>query len=446
MKKALALALVAGTVLVLAGCTQGETESATDVTATGATLRAKGSCEQGDYGQWWFEYREGSSGTWEAAGPRRNYGPPESSFECPDPNVEVSQVVNGLSPRTSHQFRICGTNPPGWGNAVEDCADRDGNLTNDPPSYDTFTTDPSFGVSELKDQLNDNNIPNVPVEAVQFIVGAGEALENPPYETAKDHVEMLLANHKLPITTLNADDFWSIPVPEWEDRVAKFVQHVPSRIVEIGNEPGTYVPDGQVYAVWNRYFDRVRAAARKIPAGKKLILGGQPPGSSQPGGYPGAAEFFERANVWRDELGRPGIWRYVDGVGLHPYMPTPSTQYTYIRDRRTQLTNLGFTGPSSAFYLQLGWGSGPYASGGLNVGPDQDDHLKTAFTNLRNNSGPANLRIATVLWYSWKDWTEYGTRWDHRAGVRDWYGQPKPSYCALRDVANAPPIPTCPLP
>ena len=440
MKKALALALVAGTVLVLAGCTQGETEPATNVTAIGATLEAKGSCEQGDYGQWWFEYRPGSSGTWEAAGPHRNYGPLGSSFECPDPNVEVSQVVNGLSPRTSHQFRLCGTNPTGWGHTAEECADSDGNLTNDPPSYDTFTTDPSFGVAELRDQLNNTNIDYVPVEAVQTIWGVGEhpyTDDNPNTNDAAHHVQMLLNNDKLPITTLNAAD-WNIPIPEWKGRVAQFVQNVPSRIIEIGNEPGTYVPDSQVNAVWNAYFDRVEAAAPIIrAAGKKLILGGQPPGSSQPGEYPGAHEFLRRANLWIDKSGARGIWPYVDGVGLHPYMPTPSTQYTYIWQRRQQLNDYGFTGPRSAFYLMLGWGSGPPSSGGLNVGlTDQARYLETAFNNLRANSGPANLRIATVLWYSWKDWTEHGTRWDHRAGVRDWHGQPKDSYDALVDVAN----------
>jgi hypothetical protein len=139
VRKPLALALVAATTLVLIGCTQGETEPATNITSVSAKLNAKGSCEQGDFGQWWFQYRPGTRGTWTAR-PRHRYGPPGTSFECPNPNVQVSDVVTGLQRDTDYQFRICATDPPGWGNRVPDCADSDGNLTNDPPNWDSFTT------------------------------------------------------------------------------------------------------------------------------------------------------------------------------------------------------------------------------------------------------------------------------------------------------------------
>jgi hypothetical protein len=244
---------------------------------------------------------------------------------------------------------------------------------------------------------------------------------------------MLRAEGKLPVTTLNVVDWPDITVADWEERVRDFVRVVPSRIIEIGNEPGTYVPEGQVQAVWDAYFLRLKKASPIVRgAGKKVILGGNPPGGQA---FPGAQEFFRQANL-------ANIWPWVDGVGLHPYMETPVKQLQYIQDRREQLKGYGFTGPHSAFYLEFGWGTGGPPP--MNVGEAvQAQYLRNAFTNIRNGSEPEDLNIAIAWWFTWKDWGD-GSKWVHYAGVRRSNGTEKPSYCALRDIANAPPTPTCP--
>jgi hypothetical protein len=62
--------------------------------------------------------------------------------------VQVSDVVPDLTPYTDYQFRICGTDPQGWQTTVPDCADSDGNLTNDPPVWDSFRTKKLGGFME----------------------------------------------------------------------------------------------------------------------------------------------------------------------------------------------------------------------------------------------------------------------------------------------------------
>jgi hypothetical protein len=423
-------------VVGLSACASGNTLSAVNVTYHSAKLRASADCDGGDSGEWWFQLRP-QGGAWQNASSKTNWICDASGQE----NVVLSRNVTNLSPSTTYQFLLVGhnegTNPPGppdgtaepWycGTVADTCDIERANVT---PA--TFTTDPALGVTEIKGQLaTAAEVQQVPVDAVRIIYGAGEA----PYTAAKNHVQLLLDEGKLPLTVLQFVDWRDIPRQTWIDDVRTFVQNVPSPIIEMGNEPGTDICgggpacDAEVKAVWDAYFVRLKDVSDIVHnAGKKLILGGNPPGGPA---YLGAEAFLDRADA-------ANIWPYVDGVGLHPYMPTPSQQYTYIYNRRQQLNNFDppFTGPRSAFFLEFGWGSGGNPSP-MNVGEaGQAEYLETAFTNLRANAGPGNLRIATASWFSWQDWVQNGGNWDRHAGVRYYGGGAKPSYTALQQFAN----------
>jgi hypothetical protein len=136
MKKALGLSI--GAVLVLAGCTTGETDPATDITATSATLMGKGSCEADDSGEWWFQYRQGTSGAWLGRS-HHDYGA-GTAYPCPASSTTVSDTLPAgtLKPGTQYQFRVCATHDIYW--EGPSCQDSDDTITNEPPNYDGFTT------------------------------------------------------------------------------------------------------------------------------------------------------------------------------------------------------------------------------------------------------------------------------------------------------------------
>jgi hypothetical protein len=354
-----------------------------------------------------------------------------------------------LSPATTYQFLLVGhsegTTPPGpadgtaepWycGTVAGYCDAERGNVT---PA--TFTTDPIFGVEALDGQLTTAaEVGQVPVDAVRFIHGSGDGYPN--YNQVRSYVELLVGEGKLPLPVLEvANHDWrpsSLPPQTWINRVSAFVERVPSPIIQMGNEPGTYICGGgpgcddQVRDVWDAYFARVRDVSDIVHGeGKKLILGGNPPGGPE---YLGAEAFLNRANA-------ANIWPHVDGVGLHPYMPTPTKLMNYVQERREQLNSFNptpFTGPRSAFFLEFGWGSGgnpsPMNEGGLG---GQAQRLTEAFTRIGNRSGPGDLRIAAATWFSWRDWNSSGANWDRHAGVRYQGGGNKPSFTALGEFAD----------
>jgi hypothetical protein len=128
-------ALVA--VMVLAAC---DTQPATNVTPTSATLNAKGACAAGTSGNWWYQLRNASAG-----GGFGDVGPAHS-YSCGANSGEVnldSYNVTGLVPDTVYQFRIRST--VNGGNYTFDANGASGGT-----SYDSFRT--PGGVSS--EQLN----------------------------------------------------------------------------------------------------------------------------------------------------------------------------------------------------------------------------------------------------------------------------------------------------
>ena len=118
--------------LVFAAC-GGETNPATNVTSTSATLNAHASCHAGESGKWWFRWRP-TGNPWRET--------PRNSYDCAtDDAQDVSANLTGLTPATEYEYQVCAkpTNP-----FVAVCANADGHADNadrDPGEPTTrFTT------------------------------------------------------------------------------------------------------------------------------------------------------------------------------------------------------------------------------------------------------------------------------------------------------------------
>ena len=129
MKRAPFGAVVVLGAVLLAGCA-GRIDSVTNVTQVAATVNSTVSCNQGEAGQVWVEYRRtAAGGAWAEAGRR--------SFNCPAPiSVQWPLQLTGLTPGTAYQVRLCYDPVPVEGNAL--CVDKNG--TGNGTNYATFTT------------------------------------------------------------------------------------------------------------------------------------------------------------------------------------------------------------------------------------------------------------------------------------------------------------------
>ena len=130
----LALALVL--VLVLAAC-NADTEPATNVSQTSATLHASVDWDDGEDVAYWFEYRRVGASAW-IRDDVRDPGPLPGSGR----GVAIDEPISGLTPGTTYEYRLCGyvTAPTAAGSSSDPlCFDSD--RSGDPPhDYDRLTT------------------------------------------------------------------------------------------------------------------------------------------------------------------------------------------------------------------------------------------------------------------------------------------------------------------
>ena len=99
MRRALAVATLL-LLLVLAGC-GGQTDPATNVTATSATLNGQEWCKAGESGTRWWRYRLGIN-PWQETS--------HANWSCSqDRNQSVSTTITGLTPGSHYQYEICWT-------------------------------------------------------------------------------------------------------------------------------------------------------------------------------------------------------------------------------------------------------------------------------------------------------------------------------------------------
>jgi glucose/arabinose dehydrogenase len=126
-------------VLVLAAC-NADTESATKVTQTSATLRASVDWDDGEDVAYWFEYRRVGASAW-TRDDVRDPGPLSGSAR----GAVIEEPVSGLAPSTTYEYRLCGyrTAPSAAGSSTNPvCFDSD--RSGDPPhDFDRVTTVPA---------------------------------------------------------------------------------------------------------------------------------------------------------------------------------------------------------------------------------------------------------------------------------------------------------------
>jgi hypothetical protein len=153
MKTGLGL-LVVGLATFLVAC-GGETEPASNIQPTSATLNVKGRCAFEASGTWRFQYRALPSGSWQNG--------PAHGFACPPGSGSTTNVplpsdnITGLTPGTTYEFRVAADIDPQEGNYA--WADSLGAING--TDYDTFTTpeacDDTQGASETLDDFIDSN-------------------------------------------------------------------------------------------------------------------------------------------------------------------------------------------------------------------------------------------------------------------------------------------------
>jgi hypothetical protein len=95
--------LVAALALVLVVGCSGQTDPATNVTATSATLHGRLSCKAGVKVVWWWRWRQGTNAWQESA-----------HFNGTCPFAPVAYSLAGLSPNSHYQFEICGQSGEGY--------------------------------------------------------------------------------------------------------------------------------------------------------------------------------------------------------------------------------------------------------------------------------------------------------------------------------------------
>ena len=109
-RRTVAFVGLAVTSVVLVGCV-GDTDPATDVTSTTATLHAHGRTNDGP-AYWWWEFAEaeaslgtanGSRACGDATGANARCGPASSAND-----VKLSQAISNLKPGKAYFFRACG--------------------------------------------------------------------------------------------------------------------------------------------------------------------------------------------------------------------------------------------------------------------------------------------------------------------------------------------------
>jgi hypothetical protein len=215
--------------------------------------------------------------------------------------------------------------------------------------------------------------------------------------------------------TVPVNSQWtSMPDADWRGYVSRYIQDVPTRVVEVGNEPGKLVIDG--------YFRKLKIASELLRAAGRRVLMGAP--------YPGAEMAFLEAAE------RKGAWEWIGGVCCHPYGTTPAQCLMKVRAIRGRLDSYGMNN-LPIHLTEWGWATGPPGVTHSFIVSEQKqaEYVRQSFANWKQNAEA--LRLANCLYYSYNDWNAWGaskpSSWYHCCGaIRLDYSR-KPSYAALAE-------------
>jgi hypothetical protein len=332
VKKALGLALTVCTMLALAGCTGGQTEPATRISATSAVLHGLGSCQADDAGEWWFEFRRGTSGAWT---PLTHH--PYGAADCPVQDKPISETVSGLTPNTQYQFRACATDPAYW--QGPSCVDKGG--VSNQPDWETFTTTNKLG-GFMENWFGRNGAP-LPDDADAKLFQAAKssgaqiarfnvqwcALEPTegsfpagPWNTVIDRIENKIMADPNGIPNTGLSGMRPLPIlinaPVWARADADKPANPPNSCANVPpqnpDDPvdAAYPPDDAHLPQWNEFIGRFIRCMRGVgPAGQGCPTGVTPPlpqpTAEEPiGGFEARAVPIQGYEIWNE----PNLGKY----------------------------------------------------------------------------------------------------------------------------------------
>ena len=219
------------------------------------------------------------------------------------------------------------------------------------------------------------------------------------YSVEGERVEAFRSAGKRVIGTWTVGDnaqWSSLPNADWRSMTQQYARDLPTRGIEVGNEPGKFQADA--------YLEKLRIAADIFHNADRKVYMAAP--------YPGA----ERA-VW-EAAANAGAFNWVDGVCSHPYAASATGTISKVGHQRGVLRDLGCDKP--LHLTEFGW----YSTNGENL---QAAYITQAFQELARNAD--RWDIGNALYYILQDWT-WGDKLDTR-GVIAANGRRKPAFDAL---------------
>jgi hypothetical protein len=147
---------------------------------------------------------------------------------------------------------------------------------------------------------------------------------------------------------------------------------------------------------------------------------------------------------YHQAFSQPGIGRFFDDIGVHPYGPTLKRLQTQMDWVLEEAKTAGFR-DRDIWVTEIAWSSSQPPTI-LGVGPEgQAQLLKKAFALFERQANAWN--IAGVHWYSWQDLPAPGLcEFCYEAGLLTYSRDPKPSYYAFSDVAGGQARRSAPVP
>ena len=463
------------------GCA-GQTSPATNITSTSVTLNGTVSCNAGDYGTWWWEYKALDASSWIATTPH--------SYSCSfNAGASVKKDISGLSADTHYLYHLV-TDYQNRGTALY--ADSRGYLTtdqNDPAaawsSFDTLASPPSSVPWGFFDQWRTYTDPagatHTPTEQVNLAaaIGSDSARMGIPWasiESVKTDPQQLqsLSSWKTydaiynamqakgirPIIVVSNAPAWardpaaycpysgtpcSYPPAaaydqRWKDFVAAVLVRYPqARALEVWNEENLarfWAPEPQP----GRY-ETVLALAHqaKLETGSTVpvIIGGL----SHPSTTTAAAW---RADDFLDAIyQQPGGAGAFDGIGDHPYpMTSPWADHMWAAiDRIRAVRDRYGDGDKPIWITEVGISTDPNSSASVSL-DQQGPVLANFYTSIATHESlRPGYHIAALTIYRFREDVggtgDSGGYWG-QFGVVTNRLVPKPAYCYLGSALGKP--------